>query len=492
MRCGFEEVTRPVLYRSVLLMTVAGASVTGAILALMVVMSWRSVQRLEPMDLHLGFYRELEAVHRSLADEFVPGVRLRARSLELLRESAAVMRRIASAGAGLDEATPGALGRSADLLEPLTARASEADPGETGRRIADAMRLLSQALRAEIAAQQALFRALREDNEHELQAAIALAALLPAAGAGFLVFFRRRVLAPLNDLSYLMGLLARQDYTYAAIERTDPLLRPLFEKYNRMVRRVSDAEQDHIRREDSLQRDVDTATRALLQQQLALTRAERLATLGDVSAHLAHELRNPLSGVLMALTNLRNEIESADQDERLGLAIAELERIGRLLSRLVEQARQTPERPRVLVLAGLVEELRLLMRYQLPATVLLDVDVPPLRCRLPESGLRHALLNLIVNAAQALGERGGHIGVGARREAGELVIWVCDSGPGFPVALLESGVHEYGTWRAGGAGLGLASVRRFASQQGGRLELANRPEGGACATLHLPQEDTHG
>jgi len=144
-------------------------------------------------------------------------------------------------------------------------------------------------------------------------------------------------------------------------------------------------------------------------------------------------------------------------------------------------------------LAEVMEELLTLMRYQLPASIRLDEEVPgDLHCRLPEAGLRHALMNLILNAAEAIGDGPGHIRVRAGRDERGTAISVCDDGPGFPAALLESGVHDFGSWRRGGTGLGLTTVRRFAKHQGGRLELRTLPQQGACAPLIFPPEDANG
>ncbi|MGD8309342.1 MAG: ATP-binding protein, partial [Chromatiales bacterium] len=314
----------------------------------------------------------------------------------------------------------------------------------------------------------------------------------PLAAGAFLLVFRRRVLSPLNDLGYLMGLMAQREYNLARIESVDPLMRPLFERYNRMVGRVRAVERGHVKRESSLQRDVDSVSRALVTQQIALARSDRLAALGEMAARVAHELRNPLSGVLVALSNLRNDVDSEDQDERLRLSISELQRIARSLSNLVDESRQAPERPRRLRLAEVIDDLARLVAFQLPSHTALSVDVPQdLHWMLPENGLRGALINLILNASQALGEDRGRIAVSAGVQGGKLHIAVCDDGPGFPAALLEAGVHEYASWSPGGTGLGLATVRRFVRSHGGRLELSNRASGGACATIVLADEDNH-
>jgi len=319
---------------------------------------------------------------------------------------------------------------------------------------------------------------------------VILAVVIPVATLAFLVFFRRRILVPLNDLGYLIGLLSRKDYASAMTDDVDPLMAPLFLKYNRMVKRMRDLDLGHTKREQALQQDVEKATRALVAQQLALARAERMAVVGDLSARLAHDLRNPLSGVLMALTNLRDEVVSAEHNERLEMVVRELERVARLLNNLVEESRQVPERPERLQLNRVIEDLIKLLRYQLDQRIAVKAHVPEeIYCRLPEGGLRHVLLNLVTNAAQAMGNGPGTIEITASVTDGRVELAISDDGPGFPDELLEAGVHEYGTWRKGGTGLGLATARRFVSAHGSRLELKNREKGGAVAVLILPVED---
>jgi signal transduction histidine kinase len=172
----------------------------------------------------------------------------------------------------------------------------------------------------------------------------------------------------------------------------------------------------------------------------------------------------------------------------MDLVIGELRRVARLLNDLLSQSRQVPESPAEVHLATCASELLSLLRYQVPQGVHLQQDIPAgLRCYLPEGGLRQALLNLVLNAAQALGEQAGTITVNAHpAAAGKLRVSVCDDGPGFPAELLSGGVRAFATWRENGTGLGLATVRRFVRDIGGEMELGNRQPKGACVSLTLP------
>jgi signal transduction histidine kinase len=137
-------------------------------------------------------------------------------------------------------------------------------------------------------------------------------------------------------------------------------------------------------------------------------------------------------------------------------------------------------------LAGLVGDLLSLARYQAPPRVALQADIldDPV-CVLPAAGLRQALLNLLLNAIQAV-DGDGQVTLAARRENGQLLLWVEDEGPGFPEEMLRAGVRPFATGRVGGTGLGLAMVRRFVRDHDGELELANREPHGARVTLRLP------
>lgn len=235
---------------------------------------------------------------------------------------------------------------------------------------------------------------------------------------------------------------------------------------------------------------MDPVVCSLIRQYAALARAKQLAALGELAARLSHILRNPLSGVLLSLVNLRAEIRSADQEERLGLAIADLERVGRLMSGILDASRPVPERPSQLDLHGLAQEMVAVTGCRLADGLTLVAEVPSgLRCRLPEIGLRLALFDLILNANDALAGRHGTIRLQGARRGDRIEISVSDDGPGFPDMLLRSGAADYGNWLSVGTGLGLATVQHFAEANSGRLQLSNPVGGGACARLDFPLED---
>lgn len=110
-------------------------------------------------------------------------------------------------------------------------------------------------------------------------------------------------------------------------------------------------------------------------------------------------------------------------------------------------------------------------------------------CTLPRDRIRQALLNLVMNSVTALGDRRGRVEVTARHDDGRLEIRVSDDGPGFPEAMLATGIRAFASSSPDGTGLGLAMVRRVAVDLGGQLVASNAEPAGAIVRLVVPCGD---
>jgi two-component system NtrC family sensor kinase len=304
-----------------------------------------------------------------------------------------------------------------------------------------------------------------------------------------IVFLHFRILHPLNDLKELLQRLTETNYTPITTDHLDPLLLPVFNSYNEMVKHLAELEEANRLHAQSLQQEVRLATQTLLEQQHSLARADRLAVIGELAAELAHEIRNPLAGIQMAFSNFRREIDGSDKLERLDLIDSELKRMARLLNDMLSQSRHSPEAPTAFDVATLIRELVALTRYQVAESIHLEIDAPALLpVHLPEDGLRQALLNLILNAADALEESSGLIRIKARKGNQGLQIDVLDNGAGFSQDMLEHGIRPFRTSRQRGTGLGLAMVQRFVKDVDGAIKLTNWQPHGACVSLLLPNK----
>jgi C4-dicarboxylate-specific signal transduction histidine kinase len=232
---------------------------------------------------------------------------------------------------------------------------------------------------------------------------------------------------------------------------------------------------------------VHSASKTLLEQHQSLARAERLAAVGETAAGVAHELHNPLAGVTLGLENLMREQGESEIAGRVQPMVEELERMGRILKDYLAAARTQPEAAVEIELAALVTDLFGLLELQIPSGIKLKNAVPNhLTCVLPRDRVRQVLLNLVLNASQAMDSGSGTVTVSASRENGELTIAVFDTGPGFSESILAEGVRPFSSGRERGTGLGLVLVRRTAADLGGRMEIGNVEDGGGQVSLNLP------
>jgi C4-dicarboxylate-specific signal transduction histidine kinase len=239
-----------------------------------------------------------------------------------------------------------------------------------------------------------------------------------------------------------------------------------------------------------METQVRDATRVLVAQRAELARVERLAAVGEVSAALAHEVRNPLAAIRAACRSLIEDTGEEDTRERLKMIDEEVGRLLGIVDRPLRGTGHRPEEPRPAELTHLIRNLVRLMKYQMPRSVSLRMSLPrQFVVHLPPNGLRQALLNLLKNSQEALEGRAGSVSIAVTQREDGIEIQVEDTGCGFPPELLASGIRRFVTGKEGGTGLGLAMAERYIRDQGGRLEIANRAEGGARVRIVLPRRE---
>lgn len=467
------------LSRSIALPVILTTGLLVLVLAGMLLITSRSLARMTPMQDHL-------VVMQKMHDQILAMQQIALRGLDaktpirhgMLLELQQSMIQLAREPNLLTQSGRDEIVAAQDLLDDV-------DPSPL-ERLQQGITLLQAALVAENRAHATLMEAVQTQARLEQRLAATALAFIPLMVAVVLFLLRRRFLLPLNNINTLLTRLGDGDFAPARVTDVDPVLEPLIANYNHMVTRLAQLESEQMARQASLEAEVRVATRDLLAHNRSLAQADRLAAVGEMAAGLAHELRNPLAGIQLALTNMREELSDADLRDRLELVGAELGRVTELMNGLLNQARLTPETATPVHLASMAAEVLALARYQVPAGIVFEPDIPDdLRCLLPENRLRQSLLNLALNAAQVM-DVGGTIQVSARLIDDTLRLSVSDQGPGFPEAMQRTGVRPFASTRSGGTGLGLASVRRLAQDLGGALHLENLTPQGARVTLHLP------
>lgn len=239
--------------------------------------------------------------------------------------------------------------------------------------------------------------------------------------------------------------------------------------------------------------ELQDARDGLEQAQAELVRQARLATLGELAAVVAHEVRNPLGVVFNAVATLkRYPAADARCHEMLELIAAEADRLNRMVGALLELARPPtasfgPTDVAKMVAAA-VASARSLVEPSDP--VRLEVPRPIPESCLDEHLVRQALSNLVCNALQAPGRR-GPVAVRAELAGADgpepmLRIHVADDGYGVPPDLAERVFAPFFTTRAAGTGLGLTVALRVAEAHRGTVTLSTTPGGGATFALEIP------
>ncbi|MDR1686538.1 MAG: hypothetical protein LBR82_08910 [Desulfovibrio sp.] len=219
-------------------------------------------------------------------------------------------------------------------------------------------------------------------------------------------------------------------------------------------------------------------------------RNERLTALGHLAAGVAHEIRNPLSTIKGVAVYMAKRMPPGGREgEAAGTLIAEVDRLDRVVSELLEFARPGVLSTSECSLRELVDRaLRLadadLKAKRIAVKVEEEPDFPPVSVN--GERLTQALLNLFLNAVQAM-ETGGELRVALGRLPGsEFNISVCDTGPGIPEDVKHSLFTPYFTTKAGGTGLGLAIVHQIVEGHGGTIRVVDAPGRGAVFTITLP------
>jgi len=226
-----------------------------------------------------------------------------------------------------------------------------------------------------------------------------------------------------------------------------------------------------------------------------IKRADRLSAIGQLSASLAHEIRNPLASIDGA-TNLIESEQTPPEMRTASLAIIrkEVQRLNRLLTNLLDFARpRKPEFQAVLperVIDGIIalaghsaQEKGIRLRKDVPATV------PAFECD-PEQ-IKQVILNLTINAVQAM-TGAGEIVLAARQHDSSVAISVRDQGPGISDEDLDKIFNPFYTTKDTGTGLGLSVVYQIVNQHGGVVMAERNPEGGMTFSLTIPLNQRRG
>jgi signal transduction histidine kinase len=301
--------------------------------------------------------------------------------------------------------------------------------------------------------------------------------------ATFLVL-RRLVLRPLDQLSEAARAVAEgKPPPQVPRPKGNDEVGNLVDRFNRMAQEVHEYQ---TRLEE---RVLDALSRAKSAENRLIV-AQRLAATGTLAAGFAHEINNPLGGVLNALRKLREgELPPDRKAEYFDLVFDGLERIRTIVERMLHFAPRRREPSDVDVADACRRAAGLASHRAERKGIRLDLHAEkPVKGVIGDAQeLTQAILNLILNAEDAIPEgREGTVRVEARREGGEAVVEVADDGVGMDPETVRQCVDLFFTTKPEGTGLGLAIVQFIVTEHGGTLDIRTGKGEGTTVIVRLP------
>jgi len=224
---------------------------------------------------------------------------------------------------------------------------------------------------------------------------------------------------------------------------------------------------------------------------------EQLVELGQLAGGLAHEIKNPLSTINVNLKLLSEDLRRHDDElhsrwlRRLTSVQNEADRLRDILADFLRFAGKVELSPEPADMRKILEELTDFFAPQADANrVVMRTSTPdtPVRCSVDAGLIKQAILNLMINAVQAMPE-GGELLVRLSASGGEALVEVIDTGPGISPELLPRLFEAYFSTRKGGSGLGLPTTRRIVHEHAGTIHAESEQGKGTRFVISLPMAD---
>ena len=222
-----------------------------------------------------------------------------------------------------------------------------------------------------------------------------------------------------------------------------------------------------------------------------ISRAEHLATLGELATGLAHEIRNPLAGIAGVIEIIGRDLPNTSPARSVVKDVRqEIARINQIVSDLLQTARPHPPKVRKSDLNTTVEHAVMLGRQQALAksveiTLQKDASLPELEH--DSDQIHQVLLNLLLNAMQAI-DNDGKVSVSVKARGNAAVVEVTDNGRGIPPEQLPHIFRPFYTTKGDGTGLGLSLAHRIVEDHQGRIDVTSVIGSGTTFAVVLPLE----
>jgi signal transduction histidine kinase len=249
----------------------------------------------------------------------------------------------------------------------------------------------------------------------------------------------------------------------------------------------------------ALTSDVIQARSKLEHSRIQLTRAEKLAAVGELAASVAHEIRNPLTSIKLWLYSIRQSVaDNSEVDSRCALVSDEVTRLDRIIGNFLEFSRPPEVHVRQCGISTLLEKtMELFTPRMQQSRIKCSCEIKP---GLPQvmadpCQLRQVVGNLLANAVDAMPGGGSlRISADAEKDQGKdaVIVRVADTGPGIPECAITRIFDPFFSTKPHGTGLGLAIATRIMEQHHGRLTIESSTGDGTTFAISIPTAGVNG
>jgi len=310
-------------------------------------------------------------------------------------------------------------------------------------------------------------------------------------------FARRFVVRPVNRLLVGTRKIADGDLAQRVPVRCGDEIGALTASFNAMAQSLAEAQNELKSLNESLERQVEERTAALKEAQAQLIQSEKLSSLGRLAASVAHEINNPLAGILTYAKLLIRIHEEGGMDEtaraasvrQLKLVQRETERVSAIVRNLLDFARQRPLSLKPIDVNTVVEEALSLLANQIAIQgIALEKHLSATPAVLADFGqLRQAFINIALNACDAM-PKGGTLTVSSAAIRDEAMVEVrfTDTGEGIAAEHLPKILDPFFTTKEKGTGLGLSVVYGIVERHGGNLDIRSQVGKGTTVVIRVP------
>lgn len=321
-----------------------------------------------------------------------------------------------------------------------------------------------------------------------------------AIGVMLLIIFvavrmAKKISTPLKRIEDIANKIADGDYKHEITVNAPREIENLAVSINQMAKELAKEKQELEEWGNTLEIKVNERTEEIKKIHAQLFRSEKLASLGKLAAGVAHEINNPLTGILTNSSLMLEDLPQSDPHrDDVDVIVKETIRCREIVKRLLDFARQTKPQKHLININDIIDNIILLVRNQtsfrnIQIQRLFGENIPEIMA--DKDQIQQVFINIIINASEAM-SKGGNLDITTSLNSSKEFLYVTfkDTGPGMPDDIKEKIFDPFFTTKEQGTGLGLSISYGIIEQHGGDIDLESKIGKGTTFTIKLPLHTT--